>query len=252
MKVSEIWSAIWRTVKRQFVTDLGATKPEFAFDAALEERERAIKEVYEAVGPTAGEHRARSNDLRNKRERLKQVEREIAAAVARAHGDRQNEKAKRVAVTLLREKETLTRSVAVLEPQVAALDERLKGYQGKIVLATEDLKRIREEKRTGIADLKAARATKQVLQRRVDVSFTVSDKLLEAARDQIQKEIGEADMMARVDSATSTDVELLEVRRDAEQMASEDEFTRLLAEMDRQQGVAVAATPDPADGGKKV
>lgn len=217
------------------------SNPEAAYEGVIEDRIRNLRKALDAVGKVVALRNVTKVKLERVTSTLVDLERKIAAAVKLNDQLSGRE--------LLDNKRRLETEKAELERNFAVFNKQVEDNKLRLEKAHADLEALKQERATNVARLKIAAMRREAADALSGLSLDGGEEVLAGLRESIEEKVGQADVREELDTSANREIRLAQVEKVADAAATDDEFARLRANYEAQQGTHATATPTGAGGG---
>lgn len=224
-----------------FIKNVSAENPEAVYEGIIQKRKEDREKLLQAAGAVVAERNKRSAELESVSRQLTDLERRLQVAIT--SNDRP------LGSLLLQKKQALESQRTSLLPQVERLTSETDRIKEDIKVFNANLLALMEEAKINVARMRSARATNDILAVIDGLSVRGDDQMLTALRDSIESEIGQVEVRKELDETGDLERRLQSAGREADKLASEQEFEQLRAQYESGQGTH-SAKPPSASGGE--
>lgn len=246
MRLYQALANLLRGFVSLFIKDIAAENPEAVYEGMIQQRKEEREKLLEAAGAVVGERNKRAAELESAKNQIADIERRLKVAI--------NANDKQLGSLLIQKKQALEGQRATLQPQVDRLTSEANRIKGDIQVFNANLLALMEEAKVNVARLRSARATNRILGMIDGLSVRGDEQMLTALRDSIEAEIGQVEVRKELDVTSDLERRLQASGREADRLASEQEFEQLRAQYEANQGIHSAKPPSSSEdeGGKQV
>jgi len=221
-------SRFWNFVKGLFwqgQKSLEQANPEAVYEMAIRKMKANYQQMHTAVGRLAAERNRLRALVKSKSEQLREVEIDLDAALAEAGVG--NPEAEELGEDLINEKEALETEITTVKKELAASEQLVSDYMGKLRRIETQTKNMESKKDAMIAKLHSAKARKAF----GDMVSGMSTSAEEAAVSDIDKYIegvaAQADIADEMSGATREE-KRRKLREAARTRSSKSKFQAML------------------------
>lgn len=241
--MSSVSGRFWNFVKGLFwqgQKNLEQANPEAVYEMAIQKMKTNYQQMHTAVGRLAAERNRLRAVIDSKKKQLAEVDADLDSALAEAQAG--NAEAAEIGEDLISEKEALTAEIQTVQSELAASENLVNDYLGKLRAIEAQTKQMESKKDAMIAKLHSAQARKAF----GDMVSGMSTSAEEAAVSDIDKYIegvsAQADIAEEMSGATRD-----EKRRKLKDKARERQAkSKFQAMLEARQGAPAGRTAAPA------
>ena len=241
-------SRFWNFVKGLFwqgQKSLEQANPEAVYEMAIQKMKKNYQEMQTAVGRLAAERNRLRDLVKNKTGLLADIDLDVNAALIEAEAG--NPEAAELGEELIAEKEALEGEIASIKTELAASEQLVADYKGKLRRIEVGTKNLENKKDAMIAKLHSAKARKAFN----DMVSGMSTSAEEAAVGDIDKYINgisaQADLTDEMSGATAEE-KRRKLREKASTRKSASKFQQMLAARQKAGGGAGGAAEKAVEG----
>jgi phage shock protein A len=218
----------WNFVKGLFwqgQRSLEQANPEAVYEMAIRKMKSQYQKMHTAVGRLAAERNRLRNHVASKQKSLQEVERDLEAALGEAQAD--NPDAMELGEDLVNEKEAREGEISTLRSELAASEQLVADYLGKLRVLESKTKAMESKKDAMIAKLHSAQARKAFGDMMSGMSTTAEESAVSDIDKYIEGVAAQADISDEMSGATREE-KRRKLREAARARSSKSKFQAML------------------------
>ena len=240
----------WNFIKGLFwqgQRSLEQANPEAVYEMAIRKMKSQYQKMHTAVGRLAAERNRIRNLVASKQQALQEVERDLEAALSEAQAD--NPDAMELGEDLVNEREALEGELATLRSELAASEQLVADYLGKLRQLESKTKATESKKDAMIAKLHSAQARKAFGDMMSGMSTTAEESAVSDIDKYIEGVAAQADISDEMSGATREE-KRRKLRGAARARSSKSKFQAMLEARAAGGAGTAAAAATKATAGK--
>jgi phage shock protein A len=211
---------LWRGFVSLWIADIEKEHPEIAYENAINAMITQYTQLKKATAAIIRHREDITARLEKARASLAQVERDLAAAVAK--------EAKDLGIVLIQKKTALTQEVGELEAEISAAQGEAESAKASLLQVQGEIDRLKAEKDRMLAKMANAQARLQIQERLDGLSVDAEVRALDTVREHILNTAAQAKLGEEL-KGSDLDQRLAELRRGSGDVLASEEWEQLKA-----------------------